>query len=121
MYGDQAAIGPVAHIKCFLIFDGKFSSSAKDHTGGTTDADIHHRRQAVGKILRPLGAAFSIAVFAATHHMKRACGTIPWSAPVPFHVTVVAEKFAIRVESDVVIVALAGGPEFRIFPIEIHS
>ena len=103
---DQAAVGPIADVERLLIVGRKFRAGSEDHSGRRTHADIHHRWQAVSVILGPLGAAFTIAVVTTTHCMERANRPIPWIAPVPFHITVKAEKLAIRVEGDVIVVAL---------------
>ncbi len=53
--------------------------------------------------------------------MKSADRPVPRHSPIPFHVAVETEQFAIDIEGDVVGVALAGGEQFRVLPVEIHA
>ena len=117
----QPPVSPVADIERLLVFRGKFRAGAEDHAGRAADADIHRSRHAVRIILRPLRAAFAEALVAAAHALKRACGPIPRAAPVPFHVAIVAEQLAVRIERDVVIVALPGRKHLHVFSIEVHA
>ena len=46
---------------------------------------------------------------------------IPWRAPVPLHVAVEAEQFAVRTEIDVVGIAETGGKQLDIPAVGAHA
>lgn len=121
MYGHEPAVGPVADVEGLLILRGKVRTGAENHACRASDADVHGRGKTVLIILGPLRAALAESLVAAADGMEHAHGPVPWAAPVPFHVAVEAEEFTIRIEGDVVVVALACGEQLRILTVQIHS
>ena len=105
VHRDQSAIGPIAHEERLLILQRKFRARAENHAGRAADADDRSGGQAVEVVFRPLRAPFAKSLIAAADGMEGADRPVPRRAPVPFHVAVEAEQFAVGVEGDVVRVA----------------
>ena len=105
--GIHGAVGPVVAIERTLILRGEFGTCAEYATGGRAWADVHTGGQAVFIICRPLATAAAPAEVRTAHAMVHACGAIPRRADVPFHVRIVGDHFAVRVESEVELIAEA--------------
>src|SRR5690242_16478557 len=102
MHGEEAAIGPVEGEEGFAIFIGEIAFGAKLDAGRRADANVHDGPQAVRVIFRPIGRTGAPAVFSPGDAMNDARGTIPWQAPIPFHVAIEREHLAVRTEIEII-------------------
>src|SRR5687768_10316198 len=118
---DQPAECPIQDVKRFLILARKFRTGPKQHSGWTTNADVHRRRQTIRIMLRPFGGSFPETVVGTADGMEDANRPIPGCSPVPFHVAIEAENLTVVVKRNVVGIALAGCKKFGIFSVSIHA
>ena len=75
---------------------------------GAAGTDVDHRREAVHVIRGPLAGAAAPTELAAAGRVDDARLTMPRRTKVIFHVGVVGEHLAVRVEREVELVAIAG-------------
>src|SRR5690242_3645203 len=109
MNSEDSSVGPVHYEKRPFVFVWIIAFRPELYSGRRADADIDNRRETVGVIFRPLRAALAKSVVAAADDVHDPDRPVPRHAPIPFHVAVEAEQFAVGVERDVVGVAEAGG------------
>ena len=121
MHGHNAAIRPIHHPERVAVLLREFRLRGRDDSRGRADADVHHFRQTVRVVSRILRRAFAETLIAAAHDVIRARGPVPRRTPIPLHVAVEAQQLAVRVEADVVSVALTRGKQLRVLPLQIHA
>ena len=117
--GVHRAVGPVIREKGALIFRREFCAGAKHRASRAAGADVHGGGQGVRVIRRPAARAGAPSVVAAAHAVVDACRHVPRHAHVPFHVAVVGEQLAVRIEGDVVMIAEAGAKQLDFFSVRI--
>ena len=118
---EDATVCPVERVKGFAILLREIAFRAELHAGGRAEADIIRRRQAVRVVLRPFPGAGTPAVFAANDTVNDPRRPIPRRAPIPFHVAIEGEDFALRVEIKIVTVAEAGENEFPLTALRVGA
>src|SRR5439155_12726292 len=85
------------------------------------NTNVHYWRKAIVVPFWPFGCPFAEAVIAAGDEMINANGPIPWRAPIPFHVAVEREDFALGANIEVIGVAHSRRDEFDVFAIRIEA
>ena len=118
--GHDAAVGPIKDVEGALIFGRELRAITELGASGAADADVDSG-EAVWIISGPFAGAGAPAVFAAGDGVVHARGTIPRSAPIPFHIGIEHEDLAIAIESEVVGIAETGAEEVPGFAIEIGA
>ena len=100
MDGVEHAVAPVVDEVSSLVLGGKLGAVAERDAGGRAGADVDDRREAVDVIGGPFaGAAAPAELAAAGQRGSTRVGRVPRRAHVPFHVGIVGEQLAVRLNA----------------------